>query len=101
MQRIAVVCGAGASSTFIALGLRRAAAQRGIEIIATAHSLSGLGKIETTPDVILLGPHLATEEKAVREGFPSARVVMLSDQVVRTEDGSAALEIVLSAGGQQ
>jgi len=58
MDLILVVCGAGASSTFLASRLRMLATERGLDI--TARAASNLDLASHLPDarVLLVGPHL-------------------------------------------
>ena len=67
MVRIIVVCGAGASSTFVAHRIRRAAAARGIEVRATATSESQLDQALADADVLLVGAHLGDRLDLLRE----------------------------------
>ena len=57
-MRIHIVCGAGASSTFVALRLRTSAAARGIAAHVTAGSEADLASMLPVIDVLLVGPHL-------------------------------------------
>jgi len=58
MDLILVVCGAGASSTFLASRMRMLATERGLDI--TARAASNLDLASHLPDarVLLVGPHL-------------------------------------------
>ncbi|MFH6780778.1 PTS sugar transporter subunit IIABC, partial [Clavibacter michiganensis] len=57
--RILVVCGSGASSTFLAQRLRALAEADGLEIEAVAGSLAQVRLDAAGMDVVLLGAHLA------------------------------------------
>jgi len=87
-MRILVVCGAGASSTFVAQRLRRAAESAGLRWHAAAGAETSL--VGSDADLILLGPHLATREDdiAARTG---ARVAVLPSDVFDDRDGSRTL----------
>ena len=92
-MRILVVCGAGASSTFVAQRLRRAATDAGLDWDASAgmeHSVS-----PGDHDVILLGPHLADRLDAVRAAA-QAPVTVLPEDVFSDRDGSRTLARVRS-----
>ncbi|WP_435746079.1 PTS sugar transporter subunit IIB [Microbacterium sp. PMB16] len=92
-MRILVVCGAGASSTFVAQRLRHAATNAGLEWEASAgmeHSVSG-----SDHDLILVGPHLSDRLDAIR-GHAHAPVVVLPDDVFADRDGSSTLALVRS-----
>lgn len=92
-MRILVVCGAGASSTFVAQRLRTAAAAAGLDWDAAAGTEgSATG---ATADVILVGPHLADRLDAIRATAP-APVAVLPDDVFADRDGSRTLQLVRS-----
>lgn len=59
METVLIVCGAGASSTFLASRLRTLAKKRGLDLTATAASVSDLRPHLHTSSVLLVGPHLA------------------------------------------
>lgn len=87
-MKILVVCGAGASSTFVAQRLRHAAEQAGLRWETEAgseHTLAG-----SDADIVLLGPHIATraEDIAARTG---SRVAVLPTDVFDDRDGSRTL----------
>lgn len=79
MQRIAVVCGAGASSTFLVHWMRRVADADGLPVVISANSLDDLTAHPVDADVILLGSHLGTDARAVEDAVASsgARVAVL------------------------
>ncbi|WP_295120203.1 PTS sugar transporter subunit IIB [uncultured Leifsonia sp.] len=97
-MKIIVVCGAGASSTFVAVKLRSAAAARGLQVDVAAGSASQLGSLAGV-DVVLVGSHLeaavpALRERAVATGTAVAVLPPLSPAAL---DGSSALDLALSA----
>jgi PTS system cellobiose-specific IIB component len=59
MDLILVVCGAGASSTFLAARMRALAAERGLDVTAKAASNQDLASRIGEAQVLLVGPHLA------------------------------------------
>lgn len=59
MKRVLIVCGAGASSSFLALRMRKAAPSHGLELLVSAGSVDDLDERLSAVDVILIGPHLA------------------------------------------
>ncbi len=59
MDMILVVCGAGASSTFLASRMRTILAERGLDLTARATSNLDLGSRISEACVLLVGPHLA------------------------------------------
>jgi len=77
MDLILVVCGAGASSTFLASRMRVLAAERGVNM--TARAASNLDLASSLPDarVLLVGPHLESSfaelsAEAAARGVPAA-----------------------------
>jgi PTS system cellobiose-specific IIB component len=100
-MRIIVVCGAGASSTFIAHRLRRAAAARGLSVRAQASSVAGLDRVLAGADVLLVGEHLAEQLAALRERAEAASVpvVMLPSGASSAPDGEEALDLALATAG--
>ncbi len=77
MESIVIVCGAGASSTFLASRLRSLAANRGLDLDFVATSDSELRTRLHTASVVLVGPHLFgsfadIEAEAALFGVPTA-----------------------------
>lgn len=98
-MKILIVCGAGASSTFVALRVRRTAAGRGLEVDVAAGSESGLPHSLDGIDVLLVGPHLAHLFEDI-QGQAHARgvgVVLLPETIFAARDGEQALELALGA----
>ena len=87
-MRILVVCGAGASSTFVAQRLRTAAAAAGLDWDAAAGMESSV--IGSDHDLILVGPHLGDRLPAIRDSA-RAPVAVLPDDVFADRDGSRTL----------
>ncbi len=67
MDLILVVCGAGASSTFLASRLRSLATARGLEVAARAVSVADLPAQLHDATVLLVGPHLEAGFAALRD----------------------------------
>jgi cellobiose PTS system EIIB component len=99
--RIIVVCGAGASSTFVAHRIRRAAAARGIEVRATATSESQLDQALADADVLLVGAHLGDRVGQLRERAAAASVpiAILPEGAATAPDGVDALDLALEFAG--
>ena len=104
-MRVLVVCGAGASSTFVALRLRRSAAFRGLTVSVTAITetdLPGrLGAAHSSVDVVLVGPHLAPAFPAIARECAEygAAARLLPTTIFTDRDGEAALDLALDAIG--
>ena len=100
-MQIIVVCGAGASSTFVAHRIRRAAAARGIDVHATATSESQLDAALDGADVLLVGAHLGDRVGLLRERAAAASVpiVILPEDAAAAADGENALDLALEFAG--
>ena len=98
-MRILVVCGAGASSTFVAQRVRSAAEDRGIPCEARAGSERSIDADAEAVDVVLVGPHLAPRMELIRTGAASrgALAVLLPEDVFSDLDGSRTLALVQEA----
>ena len=98
-MRILVVCGAGASSTFVAQRVRHAAHDRGLPYMAFAGTELSLPIDLDAADVVLVGPHLAhamerIERDAARRG---TKVVLLPPDIFTDLDGTRTLALVHDA----
>lgn len=98
-MKILVVCGAGASSTFVAQRVRRAAETRGRDWHVAATTTIALEPDLDGADVLLVGPHLQDRLDDL-EPMASARntaVVLLPDDVFRDHDGERTLALIDAA----
>ena len=102
-MKILVVCGAGASSTFVAQRVRKAATTRALDITAQACPLSTLDSQLAGADVILVGPHLTTQLDSIRSfARPhGVAVAVMPDSVFSSPLGDEALDLALSAAGAE
>lgn len=99
MMRILVVCGAGASSTFVAQRLSRAADAAGRDWAAEAGT-ERTALTATGVDLVLVGPHLADRVDGIRASLAGrARVVVLPEDAFTDIDGSRTLRLVRDAIG--
>ena len=104
-MKILLMCGAGASSGFMAQAMRKAAAEQGrddIEIIARSDA-EMMSNLEGT-DVILMGPHLVYKEASIRESLEPYNIPLafINKEAYGKIDGKAtlqqALEVLAAAG---
>lgn len=98
-MRILVVCGAGASSTFVSQRVRRAAEARGDDWDAAATTMIALAADLDDADVLLVGPHLHDGLEEI-EDLASARrviVVLLPGDVFRDHGGERTLALIDAA----
>lgn len=89
-----MVCGAGASSTFVAQRLQRAATDAQLAWDASAGTEATVSSREA--DLILVGPHLADRLDAIRTviGCP---VLPLPEDIFTDHDGTRTLALARSA----
>ena len=100
-MRILVVCGAGASSTFVAQRVRHAAHDAGFPYSAFAGTEQSLPIDLDAADVVLVGPHLShamdrIERDAAARG---TTVVLLPPDIFTDLDGTRTLALVRDAVG--
>lgn len=98
-MRILVVCGAGASSTFVAQRINNAARARNLPYSATATNEVALAAGVAGSDLILLGPHLAPHFEQIKgQAEPhGVSVVLLDPDVFSDLDGSRTLTRIEAA----
>ena len=98
-MRILVVCGAGASSTFVAQRVRHAAHAAGRDLSAVAGTEQSLPIDLDAADVVLVGPHLQHSMERIRREAArrDAVVVLLPPDVFADLDGTRTLALVDSA----
>ena len=65
MESVLIICGAGASSTFLASRIRAIAKARGLELTVSAASDSELRTRLHGTSVLLVGPHLESAFEAI------------------------------------
>ena len=100
-MRILVVCGAGASSTFVAQRVRHAAQAQGLDYSAFAGTERSLPIDLDAADMVLVGPHLAHALERI-ERDAAARgttVVLLPSDIFGDRDGTRTLALVRAATG--
>jgi PTS system cellobiose-specific IIB component len=99
MKTILVVCGAGASSTFLASRMRTLAKERGLaQVTARAASNLDLSSRLDEAAVLLVGPHLERdfpELEAAAAGF-AVPAALLPSSAFGPTGAAAALDLALS-----
>ncbi|MCR2763959.1 PTS sugar transporter [Microbacterium sp. zg.B48] len=100
-MRILVVCGAGASSTFVAQRVRHAAQDRGLPYAAFAGTEKSLPIDLDAADVVLVGPHLSHAIAGIERDAASrgTTVVLLPPDIFTDLDGTRTLALVHAAIG--
>jgi len=96
VDKVLIVCGAGASSTFLALRLRGVARSRGLDLTVEAGTLSDLDERLAATDVLLVGPHLAERFAELQERADAAdtRAALLPDTVFGGSGAELAADLV-------
>lgn len=95
-MRILVVCGAGASSTFVAQRVRHAAQARGLDITATAGTEQSLPIDLDAADIVLVGPQLIPKLDRITKAATArgTRVILMPADIFRDLDGTRTLALV-------
>lgn len=98
-MRILVVCGAGASSTFVAQRLNSAARARRLPYLAIATNEVALAEDVASSDLVLAGPHLAARLPHIEAlAAPHGVGVVLMDMESFSDlDGIKAVALVEDA----
>ena len=98
-MRILVVCGAGASSTFVAQRVRHAAHDQGLAYSAFAGTELSLPIDLDAADVVLVGPHLAHAVERIHRdaALRGTTVVLLPPDIFTDLDGTRTLALVQDA----
>jgi PTS system cellobiose-specific IIB component len=98
MDMILVVCGAGASSTFLASRMRALATERGLDITARAASNLDLSSRLADARVLLVGPHLESHfgELKAEAALHSVPAALLPSTAFGPEGATDALDQALS-----
>lgn len=94
MRKILVVCGAGASSTFLAHRLRAGAKEHGMDAVFRSETLTGLEESLPDADVLLVGPHLESQFDVLRlrAEHVGAAAALLPHDVFGAHGADAVLE---------
>jgi PTS system cellobiose-specific IIB component len=98
-MKILIVCGAGASSTFVAHRVRVTGRERGLDLTVVAGNEADLPASLDTVDVVLVGPHLAPRFESLRTQAKAlgVGVALLPDSVLAERDGHLALGLAVDA----
>ena len=80
---VLLVCGSGASSGFMAANIRKAAAEKGLDIKITARGESEIENYIDDIDALMVGPHLAYILDEVEEFVGDAPVKVILMKIVR------------------
>lgn len=94
-MKILVVCGAGASSTFVAHRVRAAAQRLARNVVVVAGTPGRVSAEVEAGDVVLVGPHLRSALPHVRADAASrgAHAVLLPADIFDDRDGARVLAL--------
>lgn len=97
MKNVLLICGAGASSGFMAAAIRKAAKKRKMEMSVSARSESQLNEYIDKTDILLIGPHLAYMEADItaETAGKNVKVAVIPQLIYGTIDGNKALDFIL------
>ncbi len=92
--RILLACGIGASTGFMAASMRKYAKSEGLNVTISAVSKSEIMDYADKIDVLLLGPHFASEVPAVQEQVKpyGVKVMAIDPDDYAALDGESILE---------
>lgn len=95
-MRILVICGAGASSTFVAQRVRRAAQEQGLPYAAVAGTAASVEIDLDSADLVLVGPHLADQRDRIARSAAAhgVAVAVLPEDVFSDLTGERTLALV-------
>jgi PTS system cellobiose-specific IIB component len=98
-MKILIVCGAGASSAFVAHRLRATGRTRGLALTVVAGSEADLPGSLVAVDVLLIGPHLEPrfDRISAQAKELGVGVRLLPEAVFAARDGDLALDLALDA----
>lgn len=98
-MKILVVCGAGASSAFVAHRMRVTGKERGLALTVVAGIESDLPGSLTAVDVLLIGPHLEPrfDRISAQAKKLGVGVALLPKAVFAARDGELALDLAVDA----
>lgn len=94
--RVLVVCNTGASSGFFAQSVRKAAKKEGVELEVNARSETEVAEYAPRIEVLLIGPHMAYMEDALRAKVEphGVKVALLPQKIYGRLDGAGGFKLV-------
>lgn len=92
--RILLACGIGASTGFMAAGMRKVAKSKGLDCTVKAVSKSEIMDYADKIDVLLLGPHFASEVPEIQAQVASygVKVMAINPSYYAILDGESILK---------
>lgn len=96
-MKVLIVCGAGASSTFVAQRLRRAAAARGVALTPTPSSAAAAPALVPSASLVLVSAHLGAAVASLGAAAAASAVPFVVLDDAAREDGDTLLDTTLAA----
>jgi len=96
MTKVLLICGAGASSGFMANAIRKASKKKGLEMSVQARSESQLSEYLNEIDILLIGPHLKYMEDELKAKVADyhIKVSTIPQNIYGTLDGNKACALI-------
>ncbi len=100
--RILLACGIGASSGFMAAGMRKVAKKKGLDVTVKAVSKSEVMSYADQIDVLLLGPHFAAEVPEYQRELAPYHVAVssINPDYYASLNGEGILEDAIALSGR-
>ena len=96
MLKVALICGTGATSSFMALRLKHALKERNLTMMVQVYPEVTIGEDIESFDYILLGPHLSFLQQELPAKFDvENKVYTIPGQIYASMDGSQLLDFLL------
>ena len=99
---VLLVCGAGASSSFMAAKMRLAAKKKKIDLNVSARAESEIVNFICDVDAIMIGPQLSVYYEEVKERYSEeCAVILMKKEYYSTLNGDEAIEHLLQEIGNK
>lgn len=91
---VLLVCGSGASSGFMAVNMRKAAAEHNIDATITARSEAEIDSYIDGIDALMIGPHLKylADELKIKYADKDAAIILMLPEYYSTLNGEKAMK---------
>ena len=94
---VLIVCGSGASSSFMAAKMRMAARETGLDLGITARAEAEIVNYIEDVDAVMVGPHLTGYFEGLKKRYSKEKTIILMDKDYYAKlDGKKAIEHLLS-----
>lgn len=96
MLRVLMICGAGASTGFMAQAARRAAKKENLDMHIEAKSTAYLESYLDSIDVLLLGSHFSYKEEEIRQEIAGRNIVfgVVPQKIFGSLDGKGLVDFI-------